>query len=182
MNFWKDHPCIHMAVYYTQTVSDLTMARHDFFTSWWCKSDVYSIKKKKTYFEFWSFPRARSMLQDAIWWCWAVAEKRCSQSPKCSQGWKMDVLWCIVSAFKVSETKLWWCCCCLVTMSDSCGSHGLQPATLLCPWDFPVKNIGVGCHFLVQGIFPIQVLNPHLLHWHANSLPLSHQGSHDDVG
>ena len=33
----------------------------------------------------------------------------------------------------------------------------------LCPWDFPGKNIGVGCHFLLQGIFPSQGLNPHLL-------------------
>ena len=39
----------------------------------------------------------------------------------------------------------------------------LQPAWLLCPWDFPSKNIGVGCHFLLQGIFPTQGLNPHLL-------------------
>ena len=28
--------------------------------------------------------------------------------------------------------------------------HGLQPARLLCPWDSPGKNIGVGCHFLLQ--------------------------------
>ena len=26
---------------------------------------------------------------------------------------------------------------------------------LLCPWDFPVNNTGVGCHFLLQGIIPI---------------------------
>ena len=26
-------------------------------------------------------------------------------------------------------------------------SHGMQPARLLCPWDFPGKNTGVGCHF-----------------------------------
>ena len=32
-----------------------------------------------------------------------------------------------------------------------------------CPWDFPGKNTGVSCHFLFQGIFPIQGLNPHLL-------------------
>ena len=32
--------------------------------------------------------------------------------------------------------------------------HRLQPARLLCPWDFPGKNTGVGCHFLLQGIFP----------------------------
>ena len=36
---------------------------------------------------------------------------------------------------------------------------------------------GVGCHFLLQGIFPTQGLNPHLLHWQVDSLPLSHQGS-----
>ena len=39
------------------------------------------------------------------------------------------------------------------------------------------KNTRVGCHFLLQGIFLIQGSNPHLLHWQANSLPLSHQGS-----
>ena len=32
--------------------------------------------------------------------------------------------------------------------------HGLQPARLLCPWDFPGKNTGVGYHFLLQAIFP----------------------------
>ena len=31
--------------------------------------------------------------------------------------------------------------------------------------DFPGKNTGVGCHFLLQGIFPTQGLNPSLLHW-----------------
>ena len=27
--------------------------------------------------------------------------------------------------------------------------HGLQPSRLLCPWDFPGKNTGVGCHCLL---------------------------------
>ena len=35
---------------------------------------------------------------------------------------------------------------------------------LLCPWDFPGKDTGVGCHFLLQEIFLIQGLNPGLLH------------------
>ena len=50
---------------------------------------------------------------------------------------------------------------------------------LLCPWDFPGKNNGVGCHFLLQGIFPTQGLNPSLLyflHWQADSLQRSHFG------
>ena len=43
-------------------------------------------------------------------------------------------------------------------------SHGLQSARLLCPWDFPDKNTGVACHFLLQGIFPTQGSNPCLLY------------------
>ena len=39
-------------------------------------------------------------------------------------------------------------------VSDSLRPHGLWPARLLCPWDFPGKNTEVGCHFLFRGIFP----------------------------
>ena len=42
---------------------------------------------------------------------------------------------------------------------------------LLCPWDSPGKNTGVGSHFLLQGIFQIQGPNLHLLNWQADSLP-----------
>ena len=62
-------------------------------------------------------------------------------------------------------------------MSDSFRPHGLEPIRLLCPWDFPDKNTGVGCHFLLQGIFMTQGSNPCLLHWQADSLPLHHLGS-----
>jgi len=34
----------------------------------------------------------------------------------------------------------------------------------------------VGCHFILQAIFPTQGLNPCLLHWQANSLPLAPPG------
>jgi len=35
----------------------------------------------------------------------------------------------------------------------------LWPARLLCPWDSPGKNTGMGGHFLLQGIFPTQGSN-----------------------
>ena len=54
---------------------------------------------------------------------------------------------------------------------------GLQPTRLLCPWDFPGNNAGVGYHFLLLGFFPTQGSNLRLLHWHGDSLPLSHLGS-----
>ena len=38
-------------------------------------------------------------------------------------------------------------------MSDSLQPPELQPTRLPFPWDFPGKNTGVGCHFLLQGIF-----------------------------
>ena len=44
-------------------------------------------------------------------------------------------------------------------------------------WNFPSKNIGVGCHFLFQGIFPSQGSNPGLLHWRQILYHLSHQRS-----
>ena len=44
------------------------------------------------------------------------------------------------------------------------------------PWDFPGKRTGVGCHFLLQRIFPTQGLNPCFLHWQADSLSQRHLG------
>ena len=35
-------------------------------------------------------------------------------------------------------------------VSDSVRPHRRQPTRLCCPWDSPGKNIGVGCHFLLQ--------------------------------
>ena len=54
-----------------------------------------------------------------------------------------------------------------------------MPARLLCPWDSPGKDTGVGCRFLLQGIFPAQRWNLSLscfLHWQTGSLPLAPPG------
>ena len=48
---------------------------------------------------------------------------------------------------------------------------------LLRPWDFQGKSTGVGCHFLLQGIFPTQGLNPGLSHCRQTLYHLSHQES-----
>ena len=72
-------------------------------------------------------------------------------------------------------------CVCTLSCADSLWPHELQPARLLCPWNFPGKNIGVGFHFLLQGIFPTQASNPHLLcllQWQVDSLPLCLLGSY----
>ena len=90
---------------------------------------------------------------------------------------------------------------CQVTsvVSDSVQPHGLQPTRLLRPWDSPGKNTGVGCHFLLQGlyslwnspgqntgvgslsllpgIFSTQRSNPGLPHCGQILYQLSHKGS-----
>ena len=53
----------------------------------------------------------------------------------------------------------------------------MKPARLLCPWDAPSKNTGVGFHFVLQGIFPTQGSNPGLLHCRWILYYLIHQGS-----
>ena len=83
--------------------------------------------------------------------------------------------------FKIHKNIQWsneYCVCVSRSVvSDSLQHHGLQPARLLCPWDSPGKNTGVGCHSLPQGIFWTQGSNlslPHLLHCRWILYPLSH--------
>ena len=62
-------------------------------------------------------------------------------------------------------------------ISYSLWAQGLWPAGLLCSWNPPGKNMGVGSHSLLQGVFPTQGSNPDLLHWRQILYHLSHQGS-----
>ena len=55
--------------------------------------------------------------------------------------------------------------------------QGLEPTRLLLLRDSPGKNTGVGCHSLLQRLFPTQGSNPHLLHCRQILHHLSHQGS-----
>ena len=68
-------------------------------------------------------------------------------------------------------------CGCMLSRSVMLTLWESMDARLLCPWDSPSRNTGVGCHFLLQGIFPTQGSNPGLLHWQADSLPLHKLGS-----
>ena len=68
----------------------------------------------------------------------------------------------------------WRVCISSSVISDSLPPHGLCPARLLCSWNAPCKNTGVGCHSLLQGIFPIQGSNSGLLHCKWILYHLSH--------
>ena len=50
-------------------------------------------------------------------------------------------------------------------VSDSLRPRRLSPTRDLCPWDFPGKNTGVGCYFLLPRIFLTQGLNLHFLNY-----------------
>ena len=62
-------------------------------------------------------------------------------------------------------------------MSDSLRPHRLQPTKLLCPWNSPGKDTGLGIHSLLQRIFPTQGSNWSLLHFRKILYLLSHQGN-----
>ena len=75
---------------------------------------------------------------------------------------------CIAALSNVYAKSPHWC----PTLNDP---KDCSPPGLLCPWDSPGKNTGVGCHHLLQGSFLIQGWNPHLfslLHCQTGSLPL----------
>ena len=70
-------------------------------------------------------------------------------------------------------------CCAKLLQSCPTLCNSVEPTRLLCPWDSPGRNTGVGCHALLQGIFPTQGSNLcllHLPHRQAGSLPLAPPG------
>ena len=76
--------------------------------------------------------------------------------------------------FTITATLGDKCFCVCVShsvVSDSLPPHGLGPTRLLCPWDFPRKNAGVGCHFLLQRIFPGPGIEPRSPSLQPDSLP-----------
>ena len=72
-------------------------------------------------------------------------------------------------------------CCRLMLGAWSCPTlirlHGLYPARLLCPWNYPGKNTGVVCCSLLQGIFLTQGWNLHLPCCRQILYRLSHLGN-----
>ena len=90
--------------------------------------------------------------------------------------------WTRILQAKVHKMLLCVHVCCLVRLfvtpwTVACSS---RLSMGLCPRNFPGKNTGVGCHILLQEIFPTQGFNTRilsLLHWQADSLPLYHLGS-----
>ena len=48
------------------------------------------------------------------------------------------------------------CACSAASVVSDSATPWTPPARLLCPWNSPGKNTGVGCHSLLQGIFPTQ--------------------------
>ena len=65
----------------------------------------------------------------------------------------------------ICKTYVYVCVCMLSHFScvQLFVTYALWLAILLCPWNSPGKNTGVDCHALLQGIFPTQGLNLHLL-------------------
>ena len=108
---------------------------------------------------------------------------------------KATLLWNVLGPFHtnlcwITVTALIWgrgsrcgtCVCTkLLQLCLTLWPHGLWPARLLCPWDSPGKNTGVGCHALFQGIFPprdqtcisyVSCIGRQVLyHWHNPGSP-----------
>ena len=79
--------------------------------------------------------------------------------------------WLLCCTWLLEKPQLWlygtllvkWCLCFLIHCLGF-EPRGLQPSRLLCSWNSPSKNTGVGSHSLLQRIFLAQGSNLHLLH------------------
>ena len=99
-----------------------------------------------------------------------ISIQYCARSPNRAirQGKKIIII--IIKGIKLEELKLsifvdLCVCVCVQPLSgvQLFATPGMQSLPgFFYPWNFP-GNTRVGCHFLLQGIFLIQGLNPHLL-------------------
>ena len=74
-----------------------------------------------------------------------------------------ELLVSISVKYHLSVICYWWCLVaksCPILCDPMDCSQGLQPTRLLCPWDFPGKNTGAGCHFLTPGDLPNPRIEP----------------------
>ena len=75
----------------------------------------------------------------------------------------------------ISLNSLFYPCCMFShSVTSDSATPWTMPTRLLCPWNFPGKNTGVDCHFLLHRIFPTQGSN---LHWQVDSLPTEPSGT-----
>ena len=97
-----------------------------------------------------------------------ISEK---QQP-CEFAWKQII-------FPLRPVMTMCCVLCLVAQlcPTLCNSVDCTPPGPSVHGDSPGKNTGVGCHALLQGIFPTQGLNPSLPHHRQILYHLSHQGT-----
>ena len=100
---------------------------------------------------------------------WATGHGTQPKKTKNSHMWLMTTIW-------HAEAVLSHSVCPTLCNLEDCSPLGSSVHR-----DSPGKKSGVGCHGLLQGIFPTQGLNPHLLHWQADSLPMSHQQSPNHI-
>ena len=106
----------------------------------------------------------------------------CLENPRNGRAW-----WAAIYGVAQSRTRLKW-------LSSSSSSNEVKKrkcqllshvrlflipwteASLLCPWNSPGKNAGVGSHSFLQGIFPTQGSNLGLPTLQEDSLPSELQG------
>ena len=105
-----------------------------------------------------------------------TSEKSLLQDSICTDRFFTAFFPLIVNSMKTGLCCAQWC----LTLCDpmDCSPHGS-----FVHWILQAKILdGVSCHFLLQRIFLTQGWNPPLLHWQADSLPLSHLGNCMKIG
>ena len=86
---------------------------------------------------------------------------------------------CIIISLSAPKCLKGLLCPARLSCSNSLQPHGLYPARLLCPWDSPGRNTGVGCHAFLWGNLPNPGMEPRS---QVDSLPSEPWGKSKNTG
>ena len=126
--------------------------------SWWLRWSTICLQCRRHQFDPWEDPLEEGMATHSSILAWRLSW---TEKPDGYSHWactQPDMTVWVTNTFTYMPLLL----SCSV-LSNFVRPSGLRPANLFCPWNHPDRNTGVGCHVLLQGIFPIQYMNSCLL-------------------
>ena len=128
---------------YGINIHELKCSKQIFYSQLWLARPINFVMEHSKKFNTWEINLWGSAAGRKMFWRWIFLTLFYHYLDNVFRQKKSDSAWLLLLLSHFSHVQL-------------LRPHGWKPSRFLCPRDFPGKNTGVGCHFLLQGILLMQ--------------------------